>query len=115
MSQIQYGGRQTGSTSISGSTLDASEIPKVIPMFPRTIGAMACASMSYVFPVYVEFDMAADKPEVVIKYRLYGSYNLRCTIVQVVLQVVDRNVIPIATTKCFKDGQHVGIVTDACF
>ena len=30
MSQIQYGDRQTGSTSISGSTLDASEIPKVI-------------------------------------------------------------------------------------
>ena len=34
MSQIQYGGRQTGSTYISGSTLDSSEIPKVTPMFP---------------------------------------------------------------------------------
>jgi hypothetical protein len=49
VSQIQYGDRQTGSTSISGSTLDASEIPKVTPMFPWTIGTMACTSMSYMF------------------------------------------------------------------
>ena len=68
MSQIQYGGRQTGSTYISGSILDSSEIPKATPMFPWTIGAMACTSMSYVFPVYVEFNMAAAKPEVVITY-----------------------------------------------
>ena len=69
MSQIQYGDRQTGSTSISGSTLDASKIPKATPMFPWTIGAMACTSMSYTFPVYVEFNMAAAKPEVVTTMR----------------------------------------------
>jgi hypothetical protein len=66
MSQIQYGGRQTGSTYISGSTLDSSEIPKATPMFPWIVGATACISMSYVFPVYVEFNMAAGEPEVVI-------------------------------------------------
>ena len=68
MSQIQYGGRQTGSTYISVSTTDSSEIPTATPMFPWTVGAMACASMSYVFPVYVEFNMAVNKPEVVIIY-----------------------------------------------
>ena len=68
MSQIQYGGRQTGSTYISGSTLDSREIPKATPMFPWTIGATACTSMSYVFLVYVEFNMAAAKPEVVVTY-----------------------------------------------
>ena len=68
MSQIQYGGRQTGSTYSSRSILDSSEIPKATPMFPWTIGAVACTSMSYVFPVYVEFNMAAAKPEVVITY-----------------------------------------------
>ena len=71
MSQIQYGGRQTGSTYISGSTLDISEIPKATPMFPRAIGAMRCFSMSYMFPVYVEFNMAAAKPEIVITMRRY--------------------------------------------
>ena len=68
MSQIQYGGRQTGRTYISGSVLDSSEIPKVTSMFPWTICAMACTSMAYVFPVYVEFNMAAAKLEVVITY-----------------------------------------------
>ena len=67
MSQIQYGGRQTGSTYISGSILDSSEISKATPMFPWTIGAMACTSMSYVFR-YVESNTAAAKPEVVITY-----------------------------------------------
>jgi hypothetical protein len=71
MSQIQYGDRQTGSTCISGSTLDSSEIPKATPMFPWTIGAMACTSMSYMFPAYVEFNMAAAKPEVVTTMRRY--------------------------------------------
>ena len=66
MSEIQYGGRQTGSTYISGSTLDSSKIPKATPMFPWIIGATACTSMSYVFPLYVEFNMAAGEPEVVI-------------------------------------------------
>ena len=69
MSQIQYGDRETGSTSISGSTLDASEIPKVTPMFPWTVGAMACTSMSYMFSVYAEFNMAVAKPEVVTTMR----------------------------------------------
>ena len=41
MSQIQYGGHQTGSTYISGSILDSSEI-MATPMFPWIIGAMAC-------------------------------------------------------------------------
>ena len=68
MSQIQYGGRQTGSTYILGSILDSGEIPKATPMFPWTIGAITCTSMSYVFPVYVEFNMAAAKSEVVITY-----------------------------------------------
>ena len=66
MPKIQYGGRQTGSTYISGSILDSCEIPKATPMFPWTIGAMAGTSMSYVFLVSVEFKMAAAKPEVVI-------------------------------------------------
>ena len=66
MSQIQCGGRQTGNTYISGSTLDSSEIPKTTPMFPWIISATACTSISYVFPVYVELNMAAGKPEVVI-------------------------------------------------
>jgi len=68
MSEIQNGGRQTGSTYISGSILDSSEIPKATPMFQWTIGAMACTSMSYVFPVDVEFNMAAAKPEILITY-----------------------------------------------
>ena len=66
MSQIQCGGRQTGNTYISGSALDSSENPKAIPMFPWSIGATACTSMLYVFPVHVEFNMAAGEPEVVI-------------------------------------------------
>ena len=48
MSQIQYGGRQTGSTYISGSILDSGEIPKATPMFPWTIGAMACMHLDVV-------------------------------------------------------------------
>jgi len=68
MSQIQYGGRQAGSTYISGSILDSCEIQKATPMFLWTIGTMTCTSMSYVSPVYVECNMAATKPEVVVTY-----------------------------------------------
>ena len=68
MSQIQYGGRQTESTYISGSIQDSSEIPMAAPMFPWIISAMACTSMANLFPVHVYFNMAADKPEVVITY-----------------------------------------------
>ena len=83
MSEIQYGGRQTGTTYISGSTLDSSEIPKVITHVSMN---NRCNCM--------HLDVVCVSGICRIQYGSHqtgSSCNLSC--------IVARNVIPEATTR----------------
>src|SRR5664279_1027189 len=72
-SEIQDGGRQTGSTYISASIADSNGISTATPMFSGSRNSMVITRL----PPYVtrsrKFKMAAVKPEVLISQLLYNK------------------------------------------
>src|SRR5664279_238735 len=70
-SEIQDGGRQTGSTFISASIPDSNEIPTATPMFSGSRNSMVITRL----PPYVtgsrKFKMVAVKLEVLLYQLLY--------------------------------------------
>src|SRR5664279_3265413 len=63
-SEIQYGGRQTGSTHISASRIDRSEIPTATPIFSGSSSSMELLGISP--------DVTGSQ-----KFRFYLIYRLR--------------------------------------
>src|SRR5664279_4563837 len=69
-SEIQYGGRQTGSTHISAYRLDRNEIPTGTPIFSGSSISMELLGISPDVTGSQKFNMAAAKPEVLISQLL---------------------------------------------
>src|SRR5664279_4110095 len=65
-SEIQDGGRQTGSTFISASIPDTNEIPTATPMFSGSRNSMVITRILPEVTGSQKSNMAAAKPEVII-------------------------------------------------
>src|SRR5664279_4735059 len=69
-SEIQDGGRQTGSTYISASIADSNETPTATPMFSGARNSMVITPILPDVTGSRKFKMAAVKPEVLISQLL---------------------------------------------
>jgi hypothetical protein len=63
---MQYGGRQTGSSFISGSTTDRNTVPTAKPIILRSGNLLNSSPITYDIILSLKYNMAAAKPEVVL-------------------------------------------------
>lgn len=66
MCENQYGGRETGSSYNFGPVADRNVISSVTTMFSRVVVTMQYRPSWNFIKIYVKYNMAAVKPEVVI-------------------------------------------------
>ena len=66
MCENQYGGRETGSSYNFGPVADRNVISSVTTMFSKVVVTMQYRLSRNFIKIYVKYNMAAVKPEVVI-------------------------------------------------